>query len=690
MKNNQRRLSPLKQIIFTALIFIMFFAVLEVALSLFGVQPLILTEDPMVGFGENVPLFVKQKHNDGTFIYRTAKNKLKYFNDQSFPEVKGKNSYRIFCLGGSTTYGRPYDNRLSFCGWLDSYLKEAEPGITWEVINAGGISYASYRVAKLMQELTLYDPDLFIVYSGQNEFLERRSYSKLADLPTWLINFESTLNRTRIYSSMKRLYENLRPDSFEKAKKKYELSGEVRTMLEYTAGPASYHRDDTHKKQIITHYHSNLERMTLLAREADAKIIFVTPVINIKDVSPFKSEFKEGVSESSKDLFVNLLNNGKKLYAEGNPADALKLYKQAFEIDNRYADLFFEIGRVMFDLKNYDKAEEAFRLAVDEDIAPLRALSYMRTILFDISSKYSVPLVDFEQILKQEYLKEYGHPVFGNEYFMDHVHTDDERYRILGLSLLKELKNNEIISADRTLSNTQIDKVQKQVRSSLKNEYYRESLFNLARVFDWAGKFEETKNILKKNIELYGEQGEAYSLLGMALLKNRETEDAIVAFQKAIKLGYETPKLYMRLADAYREAGRFSDAFEAYKDKLRLDGAEYEAHMLYGLLYAFQGNNKSAIDSFTESLRLKPDFLPASINMVGSLFIEKRYDEAMVMAKEVLKQDPKQFKMYYVIGQILLGRGDTEGAIKYFSETLNLAPDFKMARESLARARQLK
>ncbi|MBN2418234.1 MAG: tetratricopeptide repeat protein [Deltaproteobacteria bacterium] len=688
--NDKRRLSPLKQILFTILIFLLFFACSELALSLFGVQPLILTEDPMVGFGENVPLFVKQKQSDGTFIYRTAKNKLKYFNDQLFPVVKGKNSYRIFCLGGSTTYGRPYDNKLSFCGWLDAYLKETEPGIDWEVINAGGISYASYRVAKLMQELTRYDPDLFIVYSGQNEFLERRSYGKLTDLPPWLIDLESTLNRTRIYSSLKRLYESLRPDSFEKAKKKYELSGEVRTMLEYTAGPASYHRDDNLKKKILTHYHSNLERMILLARQADAQIFFVTPVVNLKDVSPFKSEFKEGLSESSKDLFISLLNKGKKLRAEGNPADALKLYKQAFEIDNRYADLFFEIGRVMFDLKNFEKAEEAFSLAVDEDIAPLRALSYMRSILFDISSKYSVPLVDFEQILKKDYLKEYGHPVFGNETFMDHVHTDDERYRILGLSLIKELKENGIIPAGLALSETQIDKIQKQVRSSLNNEYYRESLLNLARVFDWAGKYEETKNLLMKNLILYGDHGEVYTLLGTTLIKNRETEEAINAFQKAIELGYETPKLYLRLADAYREAGRFSDAFEAYKNKLRLDGAEYEAHMLYGLLYAFQGDNKSAIDSFTESLRLKPDFLPASINMVGSLYIEKRYDEAMDTAKEVLKQDPKQYKMYFVIGQILLSRGDTEGAIQYFTKTLDVAPDFKMAHESLARVRKIK
>ena len=689
-KSDPKRLSVRKQILFSLLVFTLFFAGAEVILWVIGVKPLTLTEDPMVGFGENSPLFVKEKQSDNSYIYRTARNKLKYFNDQSFPAIKGRNTCRIFCLGGSTTYGRPYDDRLSFGGWLGAYLKEIEPDKIWEVINAGGISYASYRVAKLMQELTRYEPDLFIVYSGQNEFLERRSYGKLADLPPWVTRLESSLDRTRTYSGLKRLYEAFRPGSLEKARKKYELSGEVRTILEYTAGPSSYHRDDALKEQILNHYCTNLERMIRLAGSADADIVFVTPVVNLKDVSPFKSEFKDGVPESSKEVFTGLLEKGKKLRGDGRPAEALKVYKQAFEIDNRYAELYFEIGRALFDLKGYEKAEAAFKHAVDEDIAPLRALSYMRAILLEVTTENGVPLVDFERILKQAYLEKYGHPVFGNEFFMDHVHTDDERYRILGLSLLETLKEKGIVSFEHALSETQKERVALRVRSAINQDYYRESLFNLARVFDWAGKFEETKHILTKTIELYGEQGEAYNLLAMALLKNGETTKSIETFQKAIKTGYETPRLYLRLADAYREAGRFQEAFEAYDNKLRLDGRKHEAYMLYGLLYALQGDNKSAIDSFTESLRLKPDFIPASLNMVGSLFLEKRYDEAMKLAKKVLEQDPRQYKMYFVIGQVLMDRGDRNGAIKYLSKAVSMAPDFKPAQATLDKARQMK
>ena len=59
----------------------------------------------------------------------------------------------------------------------------ADPSRRWEVINAGGISYASYREAKLVEEIARYQPDLVLVYSGHNEFLEERTYRKAAAIP---------------------------------------------------------------------------------------------------------------------------------------------------------------------------------------------------------------------------------------------------------------------------------------------------------------------------------------------------------------------------------------------------------------------------------------------------------------------------------------------------------------------------
>jgi len=71
-----------------------FYGGIELILALSGVKPILLTEDPLVGFSSNVPLFVEQRQTDGTVILKTAKNKLDHFNDQAFPKTRQKNSYR--------------------------------------------------------------------------------------------------------------------------------------------------------------------------------------------------------------------------------------------------------------------------------------------------------------------------------------------------------------------------------------------------------------------------------------------------------------------------------------------------------------------------------------------------------------------------------------------------------------------
>ena len=175
LSGRRAKLSVPKKLLFSLLAIVAFLLLLELALAALGVQPILYDEDPFVGFSSRVPLCVPHAGPDGQTYMVTAKNKLDFFNPQKFLKDKPSRTYRIFCMGGSTTYGRPYDDTTSFCGWLRELLAAADDSRKWEVVNAGGISYASYRAAILMEELARYEPDLFIIYSGHNEFLERTS-----------------------------------------------------------------------------------------------------------------------------------------------------------------------------------------------------------------------------------------------------------------------------------------------------------------------------------------------------------------------------------------------------------------------------------------------------------------------------------------------------------------------------------
>src|SRR5689334_21763616 len=166
----RRSISLGKKILFALIALVISLGVLEGVLALAGVRPKLYEKDPYVGFSARVPLFVEERGPDGQELMVTARNKLDFFNPQRFPKHKEAGVYRIFSMGGSTTYGHPYSDPTSFNGWLREYLRATAPDRKWEAINAGGISYGSYRVAQLMEEIIQYQPDLFIIYTGHNEF----------------------------------------------------------------------------------------------------------------------------------------------------------------------------------------------------------------------------------------------------------------------------------------------------------------------------------------------------------------------------------------------------------------------------------------------------------------------------------------------------------------------------------------
>ncbi len=238
-ENPKSSLSTRKKACYSLVATGLFFVALECLLALSGVQPTIADRDPFVGFESSIPLFVEQNQGGQVFM-RTAPGKLSFFNWQGFAKQKPEGTQRIFCLGGSTTFGRPYDDRTSFAGWLREMLPLADRGRRWEVINAGGISYASYRVAALMDELVGYSPDLFIVYTGHNEFLEERTYRELQSQQPGLRRVAASLHRSRTFSLAHRLFF---PDPMISEGRSM-MPAEVDAILDHSVGPDLYQRDD--------------------------------------------------------------------------------------------------------------------------------------------------------------------------------------------------------------------------------------------------------------------------------------------------------------------------------------------------------------------------------------------------------------------------------------------------------------
>src|SRR4030095_3034035 len=156
--------------------------------------------DLLSGFNTNIPLFERQGA-----LYRTALARQPFFCSQAFPVTKLTNAYRIFCFGGSTVHGHPYQSDTAFPKWLELELAALNPNKSVQAINCGGVSYASYRLAPLVQEVLAYQPDLVIVMTGENEFLEDRTYQSVKARSALRVRLDALVHSLRIVNVTRRL-----------------------------------------------------------------------------------------------------------------------------------------------------------------------------------------------------------------------------------------------------------------------------------------------------------------------------------------------------------------------------------------------------------------------------------------------------------------------------------------------------
>lgn len=447
----------------------------ELVLRLCVRPPSISPDDPYVSFNGLRPLFVLD--STGT-NFETAKERLTYFCPQSFAAVKGQQTFRIFCLGGSTVQGRPYSVETSFTTWLKLNLNAARPQTDFEVVNCGGISYASYRLVPIMRELLEYEPDLFIIYTGQNEFLEDRTYQRLKRVPRALVRIHRTMLNLRSYSLVNEFISTRR--TRRKGISKTILPGEVKAKLDFEDGLESYHRDDVWRQGTIEHFGRNLQTMVRMSRRAGIPIILVNPVSNLKDCPPFKSEYSRDLSNSEIERTAELSEQAEKLNWD-DTYGKIRLLEQAAEIDNRHAGLLYLIGKCYEHIGRLAEAKNWFLQAKEEDICPLRILEPMHQAILDVAAQYRVPLVDAKALITER--AEDGIP--GSELLLDHVHPSILGHQLIADSLYEAMEDMKLVSTPQGWREAR-DELWQHYLSSLNKAYYAHGIERLERLNKWS------------------------------------------------------------------------------------------------------------------------------------------------------------------------------------------------------------
>ncbi len=666
-----------KQILFTLFSIGIIFALLEAVLYLTDVKPDSVSVDPYVGFVPSIPLYVEQRLDDQSLIRVTAENKLRLFNAQSFSAEKSSNTRRIFCLGGSTTYGRPFDDSTSFCGWLREYLHTTQKEIDWQVINAGGISYASYRVAALMEELTAYAPDLFIVYSGHNEFLERRTYAAVLEQPDWIKSLHAGLSQTRTYSSIKHLIASAKQLAKERGSSQHSLKQEVTALLDSSVGLSEYHRDQSLAENIRAHYRYNLQKMIDISRQANAEIMFITPASNLRSSSPFKSEFQTQITAAQQQQVLSLLERAEYFRKDGDLSASIEALQQALAIDDRYAQTLYQLGQALFADGQVEKASELLLAAREEDICPLRILSPMLNDLASIAAKNHTALIDFDAMIKRESVQQYGHAIPGHEFFYDHVHPSIQANNLLAQALFERMKDSGLLDDHAALDADTLFAVQARIESRIDKQMQSRALRNLAKVLSWAGKNEDASRLARMSIELTEnadpkDNAESLFILGVDATRRRNWSEAEEYFRASVGLDPGYTKAHNNLGLSLVRLNRIEEAIGHYQQAIRLDPEHASAHYNLANAYARLNKDELAIELYESALRLLPDDLDSRYSLAKVLARTGQDQRAVALYLSVLETSPDDADSHYQIAQVLIRLQQYRPAEKHLSRVLEL------------------
>jgi tetratricopeptide (TPR) repeat protein len=339
----------------------------------------------------------------------------------AIPAEKPRGTYRIFVLGESAAMGDP-DPAYGFSRYLDVMLRERFPAMKFEVVNTGSVAVNSHVLLPIARGLADQHPDLFIIYSGNNEVVG--PYGPGTALTSG--GMRLPVIRSNIFFRSTRVGQLLTKLGTQKRE-----WGGMEMFLDKQV-PAS----SPLMQHVYENFDSNLRDTIAVARSSGARVIVATVATNLKDCAPFASIHRAGLGPDALRSWSALVQQGSALENGRSYADALKAYLAAAKIDDQYAELEFRIARSLWMLGDYPAAKDHFLRARDLDTLRFRADSKINDINRSVASSSSgAELVDADEI----FAKASPNGIVGSELVYEHVHMTPEGNYLLAHAMFQQI-----------------------------------------------------------------------------------------------------------------------------------------------------------------------------------------------------------------------------------------------------------
>jgi tetratricopeptide (TPR) repeat protein len=212
---------------------------------------------------------------------------------------------------------------------------------------------------------------------------------------------------------------------------------------------------------------------------------------------------------------------------------------------------------------------------------------------------------------------------------------------------------------------------------------------NLGHALLSENRFQEAIVKFQRAIKINPNYSRPQNNLGNAFSELRKFDEAIKYYQQAIKIEPNYAEAFNNLANALRQTGKIEESIVYYNEAIRLKKDYDEAYFNLGITLSQQGEIGEAIGQYQKALEINSNFVMAHNNLASLLAQRKDIAGAIRHYKEAISIDPEFAQAYNNLGSTLAGQGKLEEAILLFEKAVSIDPNYINAQNNLKLARSL-
>jgi tetratricopeptide (TPR) repeat protein/lysophospholipase L1-like esterase len=275
---------------------------------------------------------------------------------------KPENVFRIFVMGSSTVFGFPYERNLMFSRILHKQLEDAYPNKKIEVVNTAITAINSITLLDFTNQILKYKPDAILIYAGHNEF-----YGAFGIGSNETMSRNSGLTRMHIALMDLKIYQLIRNIISGVSRKIATNSGEEvhGTLMKRMVANKDILLGSEEYNIAMERYKQNMGEILKKAGKKNVPVFFSELVCNINGMEPFNSVATDKL-EGAAEVFKKALSAEK----SGDFDTALNLYYKAKDLDCIRFRASEDINRIINELVKEYNVYRVPMLSVFQDNSP--------------------------------------------------------------------------------------------------------------------------------------------------------------------------------------------------------------------------------------------------------------------------------------------------------------------------------